>query len=282
MRSACAQIFVNLTLWRGHEASRVRVQQMVDSPVRHHAEVEQIIHSLRERLSLGRPAEERVSATGGQEVEGDALEDEVRRRAHDIYRSIVARAAGLAAALRTAHSSEAWEQWPEADRQQMVELGKLLSTAAKEVYFASGAYAREQRTQGRDPGANAVQLTEGQRRRFFDEMRDIFELLVDIGEASIAHGLLQTLANYVDIDPSGILRLIGRTIRAATASGYHHEALGVDLVVDVVERYLAEYRALFRESEEDRALLLELLDGFVAIGWPRARRLANRLDEIYR
>jgi len=48
-----------------------------------------------------------------------------------------------------------------------------------------------------------------------------------------------------------------------------------------VERYLAEYRPLLREHDECRQTLLEILDIFVQVGWPQARRLAYRLEEIY-
>jgi hypothetical protein len=52
--------------------------------------------------------------------------------------------------------------------------------------------------------------------------------------------------------------------------------------VKLVERYLAEHRALFREDAACRQALLEMLDIFVKAGWPAARQLTYRLDEVFR
>jgi hypothetical protein len=53
-------------------------------------------------------------------------------------------------------------------------------------------------------------------------------------------------------------------------------------MVRLVERYLAEHRPLLREDDECRRILLEVLDIFVQAGWPQARRLTYRLEEIFR
>jgi hypothetical protein len=50
----------------------------------------------------------------------------------------------------------------------------------------------------------------------------------------------------------------------------------------LVERYLAEYRTIFREKAECRHVLIEILDIFVQAGWPSARRLTYRMEEIFR
>jgi len=47
--------------------------------------------------------------------------------------------------------------------------------------------------------------------------------------------------------------------------------MAVDLIVRLVERYLAEFRALFREHEDCGRALPEILDVFVQAGWPRLR-----------
>jgi hypothetical protein len=58
--------------------------------------------------------------------------------------------------------------------------------------------------------------------------------------------------------------------------------MAADLMVRLVERYLAEYRVLLRENEECQRTLLEVLDIFVQAGWPSAQRLTYRLEEIFR
>ena len=63
---------------------------------------------------------------------------------------------------------------------------------------------------------------------------------------------------------------------------YQFEGLAADLIVRIVERYLAEYRSLLVENIECRTALRESLDVFVQAGWPAARRLSYRLDDIFR
>ena len=58
--------------------------------------------------------------------------------------------------------------------------------------------------------------------------------------------------------------------------------LAADLVVRLVERYLAEYRELLQDNPECREALIELLDTFVRAGWPAARQLTYRLEDIFR
>ena len=48
-----------------------------------------------------------------------------------------------------------------------------------------------------------------------------------------------------------------------------------------MERYLAEFWYLLREDEQCLQLLIEMVDGFVEVGWPSARQLAYRLEEIF-
>ena len=50
----------------------------------------------------------------------------------------------------------------------------------------------------------------------------------------------------------------------------------------LVERYLADHREIFREDANCRAALVSILDVFVEVGWPRARQLTYRLEEIFR
>jgi hypothetical protein len=74
--------------------------------------------------------------------------------------------------------------------------------------------------------------------------------------------------------------LIGDIIVAAEREGYQHESLGADLIVKIVERYLAEYRHVLRGSDRCQELLIRVLDIFV--GWPQAKNLVYRIGDIYR
>jgi hypothetical protein len=63
--------------------------------------------------------------------------------------------------------------------------------------------------------------------------------------------------------------------------GYAFESMGADVVVRIVETYLADHREVF--SDEARLNeLMDLLNLFVSAGWPAAQSLTFRLAEIWR
>ena len=87
--------------------------------------------------------------------------------------------------------------------------------------------------------------------------------------APIAHHLIQALETFISLDPPGVFELIARAVKSAEQGGYSDESMAADLIVRIVERYLADYRAVFA----DRARLddlMDCLDVFVRAGWPAA------------
>jgi hypothetical protein len=144
--------------------------------------------------------------------------------------------------------------------------------------LSSGAF--DDRGQNRLPGQR--DLSTAERRRFFEESASIIEALSDLGFASIAHNLLQTLESFVPFDPRRVFLAIGSIVRASVDGGYQFEQLAADLVVRLVERYLAEYRDVLQDSPECRQVLVELLDTFIRAGWASARQLTYRLEDIFR
>ena len=118
--------------------------------------------------------------------------------------------------------------------------------------------------------------------RFFQEGRSLIERLCDCPFVNPAHEVLKTLEFFIPIDAGAVFALVHRCLLSGRRDFVQHESLVADLVVAIVERYLAEYRDLFRRSALLRALLLDVLDLFVEAGWPQATRLTFRLDEVFR
>jgi hypothetical protein len=176
------------------------------------------------------------------------------------------------------YSATPFDSWPETERENGKRLVRVLDHAAKELYFGSGAY--ENRRQNRRP--DQEDLTADERRRFFEESRLVFDALSDLGFPSIAHNLLQTLESFVAFDPRAVFLSARNVVRAGMSGGYQFEQMAADLVVRLVERYLAEYRELLQNDPKCRQALVELLDTFVRAGWPAARQLTYRLEEIFR
>jgi hypothetical protein len=54
-------------------------------------------------------------------------------------------------------------------------------------------------------------------------------------------------------------------------------------VVKLIQRALADHREIFQDKDSEcLKALLKVLDLFVEAGWPQARQLTHRLEEIYR
>jgi hypothetical protein len=157
-------------------------------------------------------------------------------------------------------------------------LARLAVTIAKEIYFGSGAYD-EQRASA-DTTSRSFDLLRV--RRFLTEITPALDALAELPILHIAHDIIQTLEYLAPADPPNIFRRIGRVALAGQGSGFQFEPQAKDLIVRIIERYLAEYRFIFRDDTECQQLLVSVLDSFVRVGWPAAVQLAYRLDEIHR
>jgi len=292
VREACIDIFLNRYLCQDDPVCTHHLDTTINEPEQHGAELQHLLSVLRRPLTLGLPdgdGDGDVDDSNHGSVDVDwgtkasrRQEDEIRGRARGMFRRIVESTRETVRVVETAHVGLSWTQWPETDRERLTTLRRVLDVASREFYFASGAYAAQETENGRELSPGALHLTDAQGSKFLEENIDTLEALADIGDPGAAHHVLKTLSAYLDVSPERIFQLIARTLRAANSRGYPFEAAGAELLVQVVERYLAEYRALFRENDAYRLLLLELLDSFVAVGWPNARRLAMRLEVIDR
>ena len=168
--------------------------------------------------------------------------------------------------------------WPKTEQKNAQSLTQLINYIGSEIYFASGAYGAERHSKTDDQRP----FTHKEKKRFYREAGHILDELSDVGLPSLAYHLLETLEAFIPSCPAGVFLRIGRVIRGVKKWDYQYESLAVDLMVRLVEPYLAEYRAVLRENEECRRTLLEVLDTFVQAGWPSARRLTYRLEEIFR
>ena len=93
---------------------------------------------------------------------------------------------------------------------------------------------------------------------------------------------MELLDHFSTEHPEEVFLSVAELIRAGQPGGYQYESLAARRVVAFVERYLAEYRWLFRQNKDCRKALVRILDIFVDAGWPEAHRLTYRLEEIYR
>jgi hypothetical protein len=169
------------------------------------------------------------------------------------------------------------DQIPQTAKDKWEQLALLLDSAATELYFASGAYDEKKHVKGE---TGAVTPSDVAKDLFWKESRESLEILEPVVLAPAVHHLVELLYEFIDKEPALVFRRIGRVVCASESGGYPNDSLAADLIVKIVNRYLAEYRHVLRNDEECRNLMVRVLDIFVS--WPQARRLVYRLEEIYR
>jgi hypothetical protein len=171
-------------------------------------------------------------------------------------------------ALKSEHQGVS--SWPTPAQEQYRELFQCADEIGERLYFASRALNDDNLRDVLPPEA------------LYKRSKRFLEGLTSVGHPHTAHHLLETLQYFISVDPGGVLLLIAATVRAASKQGYQYESLAGPLVVDMVERYLSEYRSVVKEQQGGYAALMDILDAFVRAGWPRAHQLTYRLSEIYR
>jgi len=265
VRKLCTGIFAGLYVWRAQPLCQAIVVRIVQDPGTYPEEAHDILFSLREALLHG-PTE-----AADQEADG------VRQRALQVMLDLLRSSTSAIRSLEEQYSATPFDEWPDESKQKGKGLAHLVDGLAREVYFGSGAYDAKQQ-KGRD----AKGAVSSESARFYREAAAIFDELSEQAFPSATHQVLESLEHFVPVDPRGVFLRIGHVIRAGKRGGYQYEALAADLIVTLVERYLAEYRLVLREDPDCRRVLVEVLDTFVQVGWPAARRLTYRLEEIFR
>lgn len=260
VRDSCVQLMTDMYVWRGDGAAHEFLEREVLGDIgAHPEEARQIAIRLR-----------RAQTHGGPEREHTAI----RARAFELLSSLLDAAIPLYHEAVGALEGRQGVDDSDPDLQHARGIAQAIDTVGAEVYFASGAFDDRQ---AREP-----QVSRDQRERFCHEAADVLDKLADVPVPQVVHHVLETLEVLVEFDPPAVFRRIARAIRGGEAAGYQFDSLAADLFVRLIERYLAEHRAMLQRDAEARALLIEILDVFVRAGWPKARRLTYGLHELFR
>lgn len=247
-------ILTVLYLRHGEQHSRARLERIADDPaaVQHAAHV--VVQVLRYWLVVGLTVQSNEDR-GAQ-----------RARAQNLFRRLSA-----SLARQFAEAIAEVNRDSKADVERGRGIAALLDDAAHQIRFAAEI--------DRDAGGP---LTEGGRRTFYSEMRDVVAILGECGLPSVVHTLLELLEQLLDVDPRGIWRLFADVTRAGLTRAYQRESLGMTQVETIVRRYLRDHRDVLEGEPAAQEALVDILDAFVGVGWPTARRLAYQLDELFR
>jgi hypothetical protein len=264
VREGCVGLLARLYLWRGSPVCEESVLDIITHPSQYPDEIDSIVNVLQEPLQYG-------LADSSMDPEHAA----VRQRTWRLVELLIQSSTERLSYIQSSHSGEIFEEWSIYEKETFKALVRLIDHIGDVIYFSSGAY-------GHADGDDARALEASARAQFYREATTVLDKLADIGLASLAHHLLETLESFISFDPAGVFLRIAHVVRAGQQGGYQYESMAADLLVRLVERYLAEYRPILREVDGCRQALLEVLDIFVRAGWPSARRLTYHLEEIFR
>jgi hypothetical protein len=266
LRESCLAILSSLYVWRDQALSKQLVFEAIAKAPSNTAALNVIASQLRDVL------------THVPVDPSDPAQDAVRHRGFDLLERILAATLASIDSINQRQTDARVESWSKDIQEQVRDLLHVADHITREIYFASGAFAdRQQGTTG-----NRGPLSLAERKRFYSEAERLLDKLASLGYPAISHTLLETLESFIGFDPRGVFLRISKTVQESRAGGYQYESMAVDLIVRMVERYLAEYRLVFQQDKGCRQGLIALLDAFVRAGWPAARRLAYRLEEIFR
>ncbi|WP_186084697.1 ATP-binding protein [Burkholderia gladioli] len=165
------------------------------------------------------------------------------------------------------------EHW----RRLYISADQMIDQAGSQLYFGSGAF----QSSGREADGLGVSAPE-EKRAFLCDYNAIIDGIATAASPRTLHYLLQTLEYLVDGAPEAIFDKVGRVLLdRGAAEGYHFESMAVEELVKLVERYLADYRALFEDSNR-RKKLIEIIELFAKVGWPKALKLLYDLPDLLR
>jgi hypothetical protein len=201
-----------------------------------------------------------------------APDNHPRQRILDFYHAITERAF-FEIEIRAAHLDlRKFDTWPEIEKATVRDMIGILDEVSLRLHVAAGTHY---------DGSIPADEVSPQRARLYWEAKPILARLTNAIFAPIAHHLIQALETFIPLDPAGVFALIAQAVKSAEQGGYSGESMAADLIVRIVQRYLADYRAVFadRGRLDD---LMDCLDVFVRAGWPAAQALTFKLGEIWR
>jgi len=236
-----------------------RLNEWADSSIEHNGRISSILVNLRQLVNFG------------DGKERNDRDEAIRRKGQLLFSRIVENLASSHEILmnKAIESGAAVSGLPECTR--------LLDTAARELYFGSGAYDRT-----KSPNNEGAPRRDDC-RHFLIEYLTILNRLARIPHPSVTHSVLQTIEAFIQDEPIKTLELLLEAVRTGGRDGgYTSESMGADLVVKLIRRFLADYPSLIANTPRFRQGVLEALDLFAIVGWPEARKLVYTLPEMLR
>ncbi|TPX02733.1 hypothetical protein FJ656_20865 [Schumannella luteola] len=254
LRESCVRKLAILDIWDGDPGARSDIDRLLSAiPARSNL-ITAVIHILREPLTPAPHTERNVAAL---------------TRAVEISTTVVERSSAELARLRARFEGRLAT---DSARKRYRRLLQHVDAVSNQLYFSCGAYNRKEEEPS--PRANPRDVL-----RLYGSL---LEALAGATAPSTTHHTIAVLAYGFESDPRSVLRLVAAAVDAGRVGGYEFDSMGLDLVMSVLRRFVAEQRDLLRTDPIVLAHFLGTLDTFVDVGWGSAHNLSYSLDEVFR
>jgi hypothetical protein len=265
VRTGCVSILLELYLQHNQPLCKELLFALAQQPHLWPNELHRLLFDLRVPLTLGpiEPPEPSCEA--------------VRTRALKLVECIIQTVCHLVHAFDQEFQATSLELWEEERKEGVRNVVQVAVSVARELYFASGAYQSEETHE-----QTTADQTMAAKRRFYQETGQLTSAAATLGIAEAVYNSLQTLAYLVEIDPRQIFLQVRDIVVKAAEAGYETDPLGAEQMIRLIEQYFAQYHHIFRQDDECRKALIQVLDIFVKAGWPSARQLIYRMGDLFR
>lgn len=153
---------------------------------------------------------------------------------------------------------------------------KNLEYACASFFFGSGTHQESGM-----PHASPI-MTDGGKGRCAKDAERMFKRIGDVAIPHTVYELVRVLNFLLSGNPALCFDLFSHALATSGRKhGFQGEFLGVDILVTVVSRCLADHDYIF-DDKVRRDKLVAILDIFIEAGWPNALRLLYRLPDVLR
>ncbi len=264
IRKKCSSIFLGLCVTQDHLEAKEMTLKLVNDPILFNHELHQIVFNLRQYLNFG------------LDGESNDRKNKARIVSFSLIEMILDKTLMSLRKIDEGNKNITFNELSESDISALKGLASLANSVCNQIYFASGAYNERE--------SRKAEVSEDLEHRdiFFEDARNSLNLLSQFGYANLTHHLLETLEFFAPYNPKIVFKSIAAVVEKGKEGGYQYEQLAADLIVKLVGRFIAEFRLIFRQDQECRDALINILDVFVDAGWVNAKQLTYRMEEIFR
>ena len=206
-----------------------------------------------------------------------ANELEMAHRAKRLLDFVVDAAIVVATEARTHLHRDADDSAVNTWQPSFVAADRVIHQVCNQLYFGSGAFQRQGDTKSM-PGLQSVFA----KQKFLIDYANVLDAIATHAQVRTVHNFLELLDYLVEGNPTEVFDRVTKSLLGPAAEdGYQFESLGLDFLVKLVRRYLADHRDIFEDNIR-RQKLIEVLELFSSSGWPEPMKLLFELPDLLR